>query len=70
MVGFSEVRNYYKLDYLLSTICPPSNDKFEIKIDKAAVNVLKVASKTLYNEFKVPLRRNFSNSLFLHFLNL
>ena len=33
-------------------ICPPSNDTFEIKIEKAKVNVLKVTSKMLYNEFK------------------
>ena len=31
---------------------PPSNDTFEINIENATVNVLKVTSKMLYNEFK------------------
>ena len=33
-------------------IWPPSNDTFEIIIENATVNVLKVTSKMLYNEFK------------------
>ena len=33
-------------------ICLPSNDRFEINIENATVNVLKVTSKMLYNEFK------------------
>ena len=31
---------------------PPSNDTFQINIENATVNVLKVTSKMLYNEFK------------------
>ena len=33
-------------------ICSPSNDTFQINIENATVNVLKVTSKMLYNEFK------------------
>ena len=33
-------------------ICPPSNDTFEINIENAAVDVLEITSKMLYNEFK------------------
>jgi len=33
-------------------ICPPSNDTFQINIENATVNVLKVTLKMLYNEFK------------------
>ena len=33
-------------------VCPPSNDVIQINIESAAVDVLKVASKMLYNEFK------------------
>ena len=33
-------------------ICPPSNDTFEISIENATVNVLKVTSKMLHNGFK------------------
>jgi len=33
-------------------ICPPSNDTFQINIENATVDLLKVTSKMLYNEFK------------------
>jgi len=33
-------------------ICPPSKDTFQINIENATVNVLKVTSKMLYNDFK------------------
>ena len=33
-------------------VCPPSNDAIQINIESAAVDVLKVTSKMLYNEFK------------------
>ena len=33
-------------------ICSPSNDTFQINIENATVNVLKVTSKMLYNEFQ------------------
>ena len=33
-------------------ICSPSNDTFQISIENATLNVLKVTSKMLYNEFK------------------
>ena len=33
-------------------ICSPSNDTFQINIENATVNVLKVTSKMLYNEFR------------------
>ena len=33
-------------------VCPPSNDAIQIIIESAAVDVLKVTSKMLYNEFK------------------
>ena len=33
-------------------VCPPSNDTIQINIESAAVDVLKVTSKMLYNEFK------------------
>ena len=35
-----------------ATYLSPSNDTFEIKMEKAKVNVLNVTSKMLYNEFK------------------
>ena len=33
-------------------VCPPSNDAIQINIESAVVDVLKVTSKMLYNEFK------------------
>lgn len=33
-------------------VCPPSNDAIQINIESVAVDVLKVTSKMLYNEFK------------------
>ena len=33
-------------------ICPPTNDTFEINIENATVNVLKLTSKMPYNELK------------------
>ena len=33
-------------------ICPPMNDKFQINIESNKINVLKVTSRMLYNEYK------------------
>lgn len=48
------IPNEWKLIIKLSHqhICPSSNDTFEISIENAMVNVLKLTSKMLYNEFK------------------
>ena len=49
----NSIRNEWKLIIKQRQhIWPPSNDTFEINIDNATVNVLKVTSKMLYNEFK------------------
>ena len=50
----NSIPNEWKLIIKLSQqdICLSSNDTFEISIENAMVNVLKVTSKMLYNEFK------------------
>ena len=47
----NSIPNEWKLIIKLSQqhICPHLNDTFEINIDNATVNVLKVTSKMLYN---------------------
>lgn len=48
----NSIPNEWKLIIKLSQqhICPSSNDTFEISIENAMVNVLKLTSKMLYNE--------------------